>query len=61
MNVDDVIQAVDDYPGKQEVMVEIGGTYVELVEVVYDRARDTLVLTLDPDDTIDAMRRVFRV
>jgi hypothetical protein len=58
VNVDDVIQIVDDYPGTQEVVVDLGGTYVELTEATYDRTRDALVLTLHPDDTTDALRRV---
>lgn len=61
IRVDDLLAALDEHPGHREVVVNLGGTYVELVAAAPDERRDALVLTLHSDDTADVLRRLLRL
>jgi hypothetical protein len=58
---DEVVNAVQLLPFGAEVQVNVGGFYIDVTRVHYDRARHSIVLDLLSDDAEYAMRHFVKV
>jgi len=55
MNRDDAVKALGAQPFDHEVVVNVAGTYVDVVRIRHDERRQAVVLDLQPDDVQDIL------
>ena len=58
MNRDELVACLVQLPGQSDIVVEVGGLHLDITALRYVRDRDRIVLSMEPDDVRDAVRRV---